>query len=75
MLILNKPDHCVVRFRDDCRAFDPVHYTPGEEKQEGQEEQTLGLRLVQAIAQDAHYTYSMNLNNLALRLPKAAETA
>ena len=62
--ILNKPDHWVLRFRDDCRAFDPVHYVPGEEQQ------ALGIRLVLALAQEAHYTYSMNLNNLVLQLPK-----
>ena len=64
VLILSKPEHWMLRFRDDCSAFDPVHYTP-----EGYE-QAIGIRLVQAIAQDAYYTYSMNLNNLALKLPK-----
>lgn len=64
VLILNKPDHWVLRFRDDCRAFDPVHYVPSDR------EDALGIRLVQAIARDAHYTYTMNLNNLALILPK-----
>ena len=64
ILLLSKPDHWVLRFRDDCSAFDPIHYTPAEDGQ------AIGIRLVQAIAQDAHYTYSMNLNNLALILPK-----
>ena len=64
VLILNKPDHWVLRFRDDCRAFDPVHYTCRED------EQALGLRLVQAVAQEIHYTYSMNLNNLSMKLAK-----
>ena len=30
----------------------------------------LGIRLVMALAGEVHYTYSMNLNNLALILPK-----
>ena len=55
----------MLRFRDDCRAFDPVHYVPKEE------EQALGIRLILAFAEEAYYTYSMNLNNLALKLPKA----
>ena len=65
VLLLNKPDHWVLRFRDDCRAFDPVHYVP-----EGSG-QALGIRLVLAFAEDAHYSYSMNMNNLALKLRKA----
>ena len=62
--ILNREDCWVLRFRDDCRAFDPVHYVP-----EGGED-ALGIRLVMALAKDARYTYAMNLNNLALFLPK-----
>jgi len=61
--ILRKPKYWVVRFRDDCRAFDPVHYIPREGKD------AVGIHLVLALAEEARYTYSMNLNNLALRLP------
>ena len=64
VLILNKPDHWVLRFRDDCRAFDPVRYVP---KGDGQ---AIGIRLVSALAEEAHYTYSMNLNNLMLKIEK-----
>ena len=67
VLILNKPDHWVLRFRDDCRAFDPVRYAPGAG------DEALGIRLVQGIARDAYYTYSMNLNNLVLKLPKETQ--
>ena len=62
--ILDKPDQWVLRFRDDCRAFDPLHFIPREEGQ------GLGIRLVLAMAEEAHYTYSMNLNNLVLKMPK-----
>ena len=65
--ILDKKDHWVLRFRDDCRAFDPVNYVKSTE------ESALGIRLVLALAEDAHYTYSMNLNNLALKLPKGED--
>ncbi|MBO4837031.1 MAG: ATP-binding protein [Clostridia bacterium] len=59
--VLKKPDHWVLRFRDDCGAFDPIHYIP----QGGDD---LGIRLVTAMAEEANYTYSLNLNNLALKL-------
>ncbi len=64
--IQQKDGQWVLRFRDDCRAFDPVHYVP----EEGQ--QAVGIRLVMAMAEEAHYTYSLNLNNLALKLPGTA---
>ena len=60
--ILYKGDRWTIRFRDDCGAFDPIHYVPREGKD------ALGIRLVLAMAEEAHYTYSMNLNNLALVL-------
>ena len=63
VLLLSKPDRWILRFRDDCRAFDPVRYVPKEDQ--------LGIRLVMAFAKDAHYTCTMNLNNLVLSLPKA----
>lgn len=66
--VLHKKDGWVVRFRDDCRAFDPVHYIPREGKD------ALGIRLTLAIAQDASYIYSLNLNNLTLKLPTERET-
>jgi anti-sigma regulatory factor (Ser/Thr protein kinase) len=66
--LLNKEDRWVLRFRDDCRAFDPVHYVPAE----GQE--SLGIRLVLALAEEANYTYSLNLNNLTLRLRPDAQS-
>ncbi len=60
--IQHKDGQWTLRFRDDCSAFDPVHYMP----EEGQ--QAVGIRLVMAMAEEAHYTYSLNLNNLALKL-------
>ena len=60
--LLHKKDHCVLRFRDDCGAFDPVHYVPRGE-QDG-----LGIRLALAMAREATYIYSLNLNNLTLKL-------
>ena len=61
--VLYKKDGWVVRFRDDCGAFDPVHYIPREGKD------ALGIRLTLAMAEEASYVYSLNLNNLTLKLP------
>ena len=65
--VLHKKDYWVLRFRDDCRAFDPINYVPGEGKD------ALGIRLTMAVAEDARYTYSMSLNNLMLKLPDEQE--
>ena len=62
MRLLHKDSELTLRFRDDCGAFDPVHYIPGEGKD------ALGLRLVLAFAKDARYTYALNLNNVCIRL-------
>ena len=64
VLILSKPKQWVLRFRDDCKAFDPVRYVPQSE------EQGLGIRLVMGITEEAYYTYPMNLNNLVLKVRK-----
>ena len=67
--ILHKKDHWILRFRDDCGAFDPVHYIPPE----GSE--TVGIHLVLALAEEARYTNSLNLNNLLLKLPDSSPAA
>ena len=54
-------DRWTLRFRDDCRAFDPVHFVPDEEGR------GLGIRLMFAMSEEAHYSYSLNLNNLVLK--------
>lgn len=57
----------MLRFRDDCRAFDPVSYTPQGEQD------ALGIRVVMAMADDIRYTYSLNLNNLTIKLSPKVE--
>ena len=49
------------------KAFDPVRYVP----EAG--ENAIGIRLVMAIAEKAFYTYSMNMNNLTLRLRRVGK--
>lgn len=66
--VIDKKDSWLLRFRDDCGAFDPVHYIPREGKD------ALGIRLALAIAEETSYIYSLNLNNLTLKLP-AEKTA
>ena len=64
--IQHKENRWTLRFRDDCRAFDPVSYTPKDTQD------ALGIRVVMAMADDIRYTYSLNLNNLTIKLsPKA----
>ncbi len=60
--VLKKKNFWILRFRDDCKAFDPTRYTSGNG------EDALGIRLMMQLAEEAKYTYSMNLNNLALKL-------
>ena len=52
-----------LRFRDDCMAFDPVQHIAGVDAGDG-----VGIRLAMRMADEARYTYSMNLNNLTLIL-------
>lgn len=67
--LLEKENDLVLRFRDDCGAFDPVRYIPKDD------EDALGIRLILAFARDARYTYALNLNNVCIRIgePPAAE--
>ena len=67
--LLRKENDLVLRFRDDCGAFDPVHYIPKGE------EDALGIRLILAFAREANYTYAMNLNNVCIRIRDKEETA
>ena len=66
--LLHKRGYWVLRFRDDCRDFYPVRYVPTEGKD------ALGIRLVLAMTEEANYTYSLNLNNLSLKLPETGRS-
>ena len=57
-----KDGHWTLRFRDDCMAFDPISHVAQKEGE------SLGIRLAMRMADEARYTYSMNLNNLTLVL-------
>ncbi|MBR0086142.1 MAG: ATP-binding protein [Lachnospiraceae bacterium] len=66
--LLEKEEEWILRFRDDCRAFDPVEYVP--KRQFGDK---LGIGLVLKIADEVRYTYSMNLNNLVIVIKRGKE--
>ena len=57
-----KDSHWTLRFRDDCTAFDPISHVNQNA------DESLGIRLAMRMADEARYTYSMNLNNLTLVL-------
>ena len=59
-----KEGRWTLRFRDDCAAFDPVSHITGVEAPD----ESMGIRLAMRMADEARYTYSMNLNNLTLVL-------
>lgn len=58
--LLKKEDKWVLRFRDDCAAFDPVQYVPSGETS------GIGLTIVRAMAKEVRYTSSLSLNNLMI---------
>ena len=59
----HKAGFWTLRFRDDCMAFDPVQHVSGENIRDN-----MGIRLAMRLADEARYTYSMNLNNLTMVL-------
>jgi anti-sigma regulatory factor (Ser/Thr protein kinase) len=60
----HKDGRWILRFRDDCMAFDPVsHVSKNDDSSD-----SVGIRLAMRMADEARYTYSMNLNNLTLVL-------
>ena len=67
--LLKKDEDLVLRFRDDCGSFDPVHYIP-----KGNED-ALGIRLILAFAREANYTYALNLNNVCIRIGDEEKSA
>ncbi len=59
-----KDGRWILRFRDDCLAFDPISHVAGDDTSED----SMGIRLAMRMADEARYTCSMNLNNLLLAL-------
>ncbi|MBQ2049889.1 MAG: ATP-binding protein [Spirochaetales bacterium] len=66
--IQDHDDRWIIRFRDDCRAFDPLHYVFKKT-----DSPVSGIRLMLSIADEVRYTYSMNLNNLMIVINSTAD--
>jgi putative MATE family efflux protein len=62
-LVLENGDR-VLRIRDDCVNFDPVHYLELHESDDPTAH--VGIRMVMKAAKDANYLNSLGLNNLTL---------
>lgn len=61
--LMYKGNKWVLRFRDDCYAFDPLKYIP-------RHPEVSGIKLLLSIADKAKYTYSLNMNNFMLEINK-----
>ena len=58
-------DGIFFRLRDDGVAFNPIQYDDEHEKSIGE---TLGIRMIRGIATEMHYTYTIGMNNLLIRI-------
>jgi len=56
----------VLRIRDNCERFDPVHFLELH-KADGPEEH-IGIRMIMKLVKDANYVNSLGLNNLTLTM-------
>lgn len=59
-----EPDGSVIRIRDDCRNFDPVHYLSLHETTDPTAH--IGIRMVMKTVKEANYLNSLGWNNLTL---------
>ena len=59
-----KKEETILRFRDNCRYFDPVKFL--ELHQNDNPTEHIGLRMIMMIVKDARYVNSLGLNNLTL---------
>ena len=64
--VIKKDDEYMLRMRDNCILFDPTKQL--EEFTEDDTSSHLGLRMVNAQAEDIQYTAMLNLNNLIIRI-------
>ena len=61
-------DNCIVRVRDNCVTFDPIHYM--ELHQSDDPMKHIGIRMVMAMVSDINYINSLGLNNLYMRIDR-----
>ena len=66
IILQYRKSHCTLRFRDDCTPFDP------EDRESAGDKRGEGIRNALDMADESHYTYSMNLNELMMILREHA---
>ncbi|MEG0911737.1 MAG: hypothetical protein RSF70_09175, partial [Ruthenibacterium sp.] len=66
--ILVKEDYLTLRIRDNNIRFNPFERTPSGNSLENID--LLGMKLVNALASEHEYNYSVNMNNIFIKLPK-----
>ncbi len=64
--ILNTEDGWILRYRDNCNAFDPVEWLKLHEQDDPTA--NIGIRMVCGMAKDVKYLSTMDLNNLTVYL-------
>ena len=64
--VLNTDDGWVLRYRDNCRRFDPVEWLKLHEAED--RTKNMGIRLITGMSKDVKYISTMDLNNLTIYL-------
>ena len=64
--LVYKDGRRVIRIRDDCTGFDPIHYM--ELHKTDDPTAHIGIRMVMKMVKSANYVNSLGLNNLTLTL-------
>ena len=65
--VMKMPDSTVLRIRDNCADFDPVHYLELHQNEDDPAAH-IGIRMVMKLVKRANYVYSLGFNNLTLTL-------
>lgn len=64
--LIANDDKTVIRFRDNCRSFDPTDYL--ELHRDDDPVSHIGIRMIMGIVKEADYVNTLGLNNLTLVL-------
>ncbi|MBR1534759.1 MAG: ATP-binding protein [Ruminococcus sp.] len=64
--VMNTDDGWVLRYRDNCKLFDPMEWLKLHETDEPGE--NIGIRMIAGMAEDVKYLSTMDLNNLTIYL-------
>ena len=64
--IIKLEDGWVLRYRDNCKMFDPTEWLKVND--EDDPEKNIGIRMISGMAKDVKYLSTMELNNLTITL-------